>query len=81
MPTALRSGPYRFYFYSYDCAEPRTVHVDRDSSSAKLWLDPVFLAENYGHNRRELRSIERLTNENLEHLKDEWDDFRGSGSD
>ena len=32
MPTALRIGPYRFYFYSYDCVEPRHMHVDREDS-------------------------------------------------
>jgi hypothetical protein len=46
MPTALRIGSYRFYFYSYDCGEPRHMHVDRESMSAKIWLDPVVsLAE------------------------------------
>lgn len=29
MPTALRVGPYRFYFYSYDCGEPRHMHLPR----------------------------------------------------
>ena len=47
MPTALRIGPYRFYFYSYDCVEPRHMHVDRENMSAKIWLDPVVsFAEN-----------------------------------
>lgn len=40
MPTTLRTGPYRFYFYSYDCGEPRHTHVDRENMSAKFWLDP-----------------------------------------
>ena len=42
MPTALKIGPYRFYFYSYDCVEPRHMHVDREGMSAKIWLDPVI---------------------------------------
>ncbi|MDB9420395.1 DUF4160 domain-containing protein [Microcystis aeruginosa CS-563/04] len=33
MPTALRTGPYRFYFYSYDCHEPRHIHADRENRS------------------------------------------------
>jgi hypothetical protein len=65
MPTALRSGPYRFYFYSYDCAERRHMHVDREGRTAKFWLDPdVSLADNQGYSRKELRDIERLTREN-----------------
>jgi len=76
MPTTLRIGPYRFYFYSYDCDEPRHTHVDRDKLSAKFWLDPdVSLANNHGFNRKELRDIERLIRENLETLRNEWDSF------
>jgi hypothetical protein len=44
MPTILRVGPYRFYFYSHDLvSEPPHVHVDRDDLSAKFWLEPVSL--------------------------------------
>ena len=76
MPTTLRSGPYRFYFYSYDCGEPRHMHVDRERMSAKFWLDPdVALAANFGFNRKELRDIERIMHENLELLRNEWDTF------
>jgi hypothetical protein len=38
MPTTLRSGPYRFYFYSYDCNEPRHTHVDRENMSQSFGL-------------------------------------------
>ena len=75
VPTTLRIGPYRF-FYSYDCGEPRHTHVDRENMSAKSWLDPdVSLAENYGFNRSELRSVERIIRVNLETLRYEWDAF------
>ena len=76
MPTALRIGPYRFYFYSYDCGEPRHMHVDRENMSAKFWLDPnVSLTHNYGYSRKELRTIERITKDNLEQLRSKWDAF------
>ena len=48
MPTVLRSGPYRVYFYSHDLIEPPHVHVDRDDLTAKFWLNPVSLAYNLG---------------------------------
>ena len=48
MPTVLRRGPYRFFFYSSDRAEPPHVHVERDENLAKFWLDPVRLHE-IGH--------------------------------
>ena len=61
MPTVLRSGPFRVYFYSHDLLnEPPHVHVDRDEWSAKFWLDPVSLARNLGFKPKELRTIERL---------------------
>lgn len=76
MPTALLIGPYRIYFYSYDCGEARHMHVDREKMSAKFWLDPdVFLADNYGFSRKELRDIERTMRDNLEKLRNEWDAF------
>ncbi|MBP7997887.1 MAG: DUF4160 domain-containing protein [Chloroflexi bacterium] len=82
MPTTLRTGPYRFYFYSYDCAEPRHTHVDRGQLSAKFWLDPdVALVDNHGFRRNELRDIERIIRENLETLRNEWDDFCGRDAD
>jgi len=36
MPTILRVGPYRFFFYSADGEEPPHVHVERDDSVAKF---------------------------------------------
>ncbi len=57
MPTALRTGPYRIYFYSHDCDEPRHMHVDRETRSVKFWLDPdVVLEENHGYDRKSYAS-------------------------
>ena len=79
MPTALHAGPYRFYFYSYDCGEPRHMHVDRENKSAKFSLDPdVTLEANHGYSRKELREIERVARANLEMLRNEWDAFCGN---
>ena len=60
MPTVLRPGPYRVYFYSHEGNEPPHVHVDRDERTAKFWLDPVAMARHVGFGARELRRIERL---------------------
>ena len=52
------------------------MHVDRENMSAKIGLDPVVsLAENHGYGRRELREIERVATDNLETLRNEWDNF------
>jgi hypothetical protein len=55
MPTLLRHGPYRFYFFSHETNEPPHVHVDRDKLSIKYWLMPVELAANFGFSSKEHR--------------------------
>ncbi|MDQ3650706.1 MAG: DUF4160 domain-containing protein [Acidobacteriota bacterium] len=72
MPTVLRAGPYRIYFYSHEPNEPPHVHVDRDALSAKFWLNPVSLARNLGFGGRELRQVERLVRENQAALLEAW---------
>jgi Domain of unknown function (DUF4160) len=72
MPTAMRSGPYRLYFYSHDLSEPPHIHVDRDEQSAKFWLSPVSLARNLGFGPRELRVIERIVLEHEQQLLEVW---------
>ena len=64
MPTVLRSGPYRAFFYAGDRHEPPHVHVERDKSMAKFWLEPVVLASSNGFSRSELMDIHRLISEN-----------------
>ena len=41
MPTILRIGPYRFFFYAGDRDEPPHIHVERDDNIAKFWIGPV----------------------------------------
>ncbi|RRR69741.1 MAG: DUF4160 domain-containing protein [Candidatus Viridilinea halotolerans] len=74
MPTILRIGPYRFFFYSADCSEPAHVHIERDSQIAKFWLTPVRLAESGGFSRRELTRMHRLVEEHHATLLGGWDE-------
>jgi len=60
MPTILRRGPYRFFFYSGDRDEPIHVHVERDDNVAKFWLDPVRLDRSGGFRRPELARIAKI---------------------
>ena len=78
MPTVLRSGPYRFYFYSHEPNEPPHVHVDRDDLSAKFWLDPVGLARNLGFGAREVNTIQSIVQANQKGLLEAWDGYFGS---
>ena len=64
MPTVLRVGPYRFFFYASDRREPPHIHVERDDKVAKFWLQPVRLersAVSPGEKSIEFRSWSRKT--------------------
>ena len=78
MPTLLRSGPYRVYFYSHEPNEPPHVHIDRDDLSAKFWLDPIGLARNLGFSAHELRRIERVLTDHHEQLLEAWNERFGN---
>ena len=75
MPTVLRIGPYRFFFYSGDRDEPPHVHVEREANRGKFWLDPVRLAESGGFGRTEIRRVEILVRENATELRRAWDEY------
>ncbi len=60
MPTVLRIGPYRFFFYAGDRDEPQHIHVGRENRVAKFWLDPVTLQTDGGFSKTEVGRIERL---------------------
>ena len=75
MPTVLRSGPYRVYFYSHEPNEP--VHVDRDDSTAKFWLLPLHLARSRGFTRVEIRRIQAILAPHGEELLEAWHEHFG----
>jgi hypothetical protein len=75
MPTVLRLGPYRFFCYAGDGEEPPHVHVERDDSEAKTWLEPTRLERSGGFSASELRRIEKMVADHHEQLVDSWNDF------
>jgi hypothetical protein len=78
MPTVLRSGPYRLFFYAGDRDEPPHVHVERDNCEAKFWLEPIRLQRSFGFRAAELRAVERLVSSSQQQLLDAWNEyFRG----
>lgn len=78
MPTVLRSGPYRIFFYSNEGREPPHVHVERDSSEAKFWLHEVTLAVNVGFPDREITTIIEILEQNRELLIGKWNEHFGN---
>lgn len=77
MPTVLRSGPYRFFFYASDRDEPFHVHVEREDKVAKFWLQPVRLQESGGFSRLELNRIRQLVQLHEEQLREAWHEYFG----
>jgi hypothetical protein len=56
----------------------RTAARSSGSTRTRFWLDPdASLVSNHGYSRKELRDIERIVRQNLELLRNEWDEFCG----
>jgi hypothetical protein len=75
LPTVLRDGPYRLFFYSADQDEPPHVHVERENNTAKFWLEPVRLDRSRGFSRAEILRIEYIVEENVAKLMRAWDEY------
>jgi hypothetical protein len=78
MPTVLRRGGYRFYFYSHEPNEPPHVHVDKGGRSAKFWIEPVGLARNLGFGPQEISRILRIVRANRDELLKAWNGYFGT---
>lgn len=77
MPTVLRVGPYRFFFYASDREEPAHVHIEREDKVAKFWLDPIRLQESGGFSRQEISRIHKLVTEHQDSLREAWNEYFG----
>ena len=70
-------GPYRFFFTSFDCNEPPHIHVERERSTCKFWLDPLMLARNHGFAAHELTRIRQIIRQHHEQIMEAWYDHCG----
>lgn len=75
MPTVLRSGAYRFIFFSLDGLEPPHVHVFREDAQAKFWLNPVRFESSRRFRPIEERRIERLVIQFEAQLLEAWHEY------
>ena len=74
MPTVLRVGRFRFFFFSNEAQEPPHIHVKSGGDEAKFWLDPIQLEANYGFNGRDLNQIQRVIEQHREDLLEAWNE-------
>ena len=80
MPTILREGPYRFFFYPGDAEEPQHIRIERDGKIAKVWLDPVRLQSSGGFGRSEISNILKIIESNQQTIVEGWNDYFGDRS-
>lgn len=72
MPVVLRIKGYRFRFYEADLDEPPHVHVSKQSSEAKYWLNPVELSKSRGFREHELSEIQKIVEEYKDEILEAW---------
>jgi hypothetical protein len=78
MPTIREiSGPYRLFFFSFDCGEPKHLHVQRERKVCKYWMEPIALASNHGFSAVELNAIRQLLETNRTKILEAWNEHCG----
>ena len=75
MPTVLRIGAYRFFFYANENGEPSHIHVQRDRLLAKFWLHPISLANSTGFTAQELNRLLALVEIHQLTFQEVWNEF------
>jgi hypothetical protein len=75
MPTILRIGAYRFFFYSNEGFEPPHIHVQKDDCLAKFWLNPVDIASSIRFNATELNQLRKYSIENEQYFLEKWNEY------
>jgi hypothetical protein len=78
MPTVLREGGYRFFFYSLENNEPPHIHAEHGDKVAKYWPEPLALAESHGFRARELNRLRALILAHRTALLEAWHVHFGS---
>jgi hypothetical protein len=75
VPTILKVGAYRVFFYAGDWKESPHVHVERDDYVAKFWLNPVRLVRDGGFPKVELHKIQNLVVTHEPECLRKWNEF------
>lgn len=80
MPLVFRHNGFRFHFFSNegDPREPVHVHVTKDDSDAKFWLQPeVNVAYNYGFSARTLSELSAIVEARRSEIERAWHEHFG----
>jgi hypothetical protein len=77
MPTYFKEKGYRFFFVSYDCIEPRHVHVVKDGKECKFWASSekrIILEDNKGFRAPDITFVQNAIEANYQLIKKIWDE-------
>jgi len=77
VPTVLRIGAFRFYFFSHEPNEPPHIHIDRGEATIKVWLDPVEVAKSRGFRAHEIGGIVTIVEDHRVRLLEAWHEYFG----
>lgn len=77
MPTVMRIGAFRFYFYSHEPNEPPHIHIDRAEATIKVWLGSVEVARSRGFRAHEINGIVAMVAEHQTALTEAWHEYFG----
>lgn len=78
MPIVFESHGFKFFFYSNegDPLEPVHIHVRKERSVAKFWLNPeVRLAGSYGFSAVELNRIRKIIDNRRSEIEGAWNEY------
>ena len=77
MPTVMRIGALRFYFYSHEPTEPPHIHIDRGEATIKVWLGSLEVARSRGFRAHEINGIVAMVAEHQTALTEAWHEYFG----
>jgi hypothetical protein len=77
MPTVMRIGAFRFYFFSHEPNEPPHIHIDRGEATIKVWLESLEIAKSRGFRAHEIGGIVAMVDENRVKLLEAWHEYFG----
>lgn len=75
MPTIFEFKGYRFFFFSSDRDEPIHVHVEKENSHCKFWLNPIRVASNSGFRSHELSIVRKIITNRKDIIEEKWNEF------
>jgi hypothetical protein len=78
VPTVLRWGPFRAFFYSNEGGEPAHIHVRAGDKEAKFWLHDLSVAANAAFSAHELGDIVRHLKLHRDTLQAAWNEHFGN---